>query len=204
VAREVARRLGFIYVDTGAMYRAVALLASRLGVPLTDSTALEQLASGTKMHFLPSGDRARLLVNNEDVTDSIRTAEISQGASIVSTVAGVRHALVAMQQGMGSDGNLVMEGRDIGTVVFPNAEVKVFLDASPEERARRRFAETPGRATIERVAAEIRERDARDEQREHSPLQRAPGSIVIDTTGLAIEQVIENILALAQKGRGSI
>jgi len=194
VAGEVARRLGFIYVDTGAMYRAVALLALRQGLSLQDAAALTTTAETANLHFGPEN---RLFAGDQDVTESIRTPEISQASSIVSAVEGVRRALVAIQQRFGREGDLVMEGRDIGTVVFPNAEVKVFLDASPEERARRRFEEKPDGPPLDTVIAQIRERDARDTRREHSPLLRAADAVVLDTTGLAIEEVVETIERMA-------
>jgi cytidylate kinase len=200
VAREVARRLGFIYVDTGAMYRAVALLAKRQGVALQDAAALTKLAESADLHFVSEN---RLFAGDQDVTESIRTPEISQASSIVSAVPGVRHALVAIQQRLGREGNLVMEGRDIGTVVFPNAEVKVFLDASPEERARRRFEERPEGPPLDQVIAQIRERDARDTRREHSPLLRAADAVVLDTTGMTIPQVVESIERLALTARAA-
>ena len=200
VAQEVARRLGFVYVDTGAMYRAVALLALRHGVSLKDAAALTTLAEEADLHF---SSENRLFAGDQDVTESIRTPEISQASSIVSAVPGVRHALVAIQQRLGREGNLVMEGRDIGTVVFPNAEVKVFLDASPEERARRRFEERPDGPPLDQVVAQIRERDARDTRREHSPLLRAADAVVLDTTGMTIAQVVESIERLALTARAA-
>ncbi len=202
VARELARRLGFLYVDTGAMYRAVALLALRRGVPLQDAAQLAEIAQTANLHFMASAGENRLFAGDQDVTESIRTPEISQASSIVSTVDGVRRALVAIQQRLGREGNLMMEGRDIGTVVFPNAEVKVFLDASPEERARRRFEEKPGGPPLDAVIAQIRERDARDTRREHSPLLRAADAVVLDTTGMTIAQVVAAIERLALTAKG--
>jgi cytidylate kinase len=207
VARELARRLGYIYVDTGAMYRAVALLALRRGVSWRDAAALAQIAQTANLRFVPGvvpcAEQNRLFAGEQDVTESIRTSEISQAASIVSTVEGVRHAMVAIQQGLGREGNLVIEGRDIGTVVFPNAEVKVFLNASPAERARRRFQEKPDGPPLDVVIAQIRERDARDSSREHSPLLRAPDAVVLDTTGMTIAQAVEAIERLALTAKGT-
>ena len=182
------------------MYRAVALLALRHGVSLKDAAALTTLAEEADLHF---SSENRLFAGDQDVTESIRTPEISQASSIVSAVPGVRHALVAIQQRLGREGNLVMEGRDIGTVVFPNAEVKVFLDASPEERARRRFEERPDGPPLDQVIAQIRERDARDTRREHSPLLRAADAVVLDTTGMTIAQVVESIEQLALTARAA-
>lgn len=195
VARQVAERLGFIYIDTGAMYRAIALVAIRKGVALDDRPALEDLARSADLRFVPESNR--LLLGDEDITSSIRTAEVSQSSSIVSTVEGVRRELVSMQRRMGRDGNVVMEGRDIGSVVFPNAEVKVYLDASPEARARRRFEEEPDGMSFEQVVEEIRKRDERDRQREHSPLVRAPGAVEIDTTTMTIPEVVDRVAQMA-------
>jgi cytidylate kinase len=204
VAREVARRLGFTYIDTGAMYRAVAWLALRNGVSLQDSgqdaAALTKIAKEANLHFASEN---RLFAGGEDVTESIRTPEISQASSIVSTVDGVRRALVAIQQRFGREGDLVMEGRDIGTVVFPNADLKIFLDASPEERARRRFEEKPDGPPLDAVIAQIRERDLRDTRREHSPLLRAADAVTLDTTGLSIAQVVARIEQMALTARAA-
>jgi cytidylate kinase len=200
VAREVARRLGFTYIDTGAMYRAVALLALRNGVSLQDAAALTKIAEEANLHF---ASKNRLFAGGEDLSESIRTPEISQASSMVSTVEGVRRALVAIQQRFGREGDLVMEGRDIGTVVFPGAEVKVFLDASPEERARRRFEEKPDGPPLAAVIAQIRERDLRDTRREHSPLLRAADAVTLDTTGLTIAEVVEKIEQMALTARAA-
>jgi cytidylate kinase len=203
VARELASRLGFVYVDTGAMYRAVALLSLRRGVSLDDAAAVEEVATTANLHFVPDSGQNRLFAGDLDVTESIRTPEISQASSIVSAVPGVRRAMVAIQQRLGREGSLVMEGRDIGTVVFPKAEVKVFLDASPEERARRRFEERLGGPPLTDVIKQIRERDLRDTSREHSPLLPANDAVMLDTTGLTIAQVVEAIerMALTALGR---
>ena len=198
VARRLAERLGFIYIDTGAMYRGVGLLALRSGVALSDAAALESLAAGAQLHFSASN---RLMAGDEDLADQIRTPEVADASSIVSTVAGVRREMVEIQRRLGRDGNVVMEGRDIGTVVFPDAEVKVFLKASPEERARRRFAEQPQGPALAEVTAQIRERDARDTERDVSPLRQAPGAVAIDSTGLSIDEVIEEIERLTRERR---
>jgi cytidylate kinase len=197
VARELARRLGFIYIDTGAMYRGVALLALRNDVALDDATALERIAAGADFRFVRLNGQDRLFAKSEDITDLIRTPAVAQSASVISTIAGVRREMVARQREMGRDGNVVMEGRDIGTVVFPDAKIKVFLSASPEERARRRYAETPGGGSLDTVSAQIIERDARDSQRDVAPLRPAADAVVIDSTGLSLQQVIEQIEKLA-------
>lgn len=177
VARAVARALGWTYLDSGAMYRAAALAAVR-GTPFPDRIEL--------------GDR--VLADGEDVTAAIRAPEVTAKASEVAADPAVRERLVDMQRALIAGGDWVAEGRDIGTVVAPGAEVKVFLTASVEERARRR-AEQEGRP-LEDVLAEQRERDARDEGREHSPLRAADDAVDLDTTGLSIDEVVERIVAL--------
>jgi CMP/dCMP kinase len=197
IAKRVAAKLGAVYIDTGAMYRAIALAALRSGVDLTDADRLESLARGAEIRFEPGG--SRVLLNGEDVTDAIRRPEISPAASKVSAIPGVRRALVEKQRQMGAAGSVVMEGRDIGTVVFPNAEVKVFLDANPEVRAARRVRELeekgPAPPAAE-VAREIRERDHRDSTRADSPLTRAADSVLLDTTSMSLDQVEQAILEI--------
>lgn len=196
VARRVAQRLGFLYVDTGAMYRAVGHAARQQGIPLEDADRLEQLAVTLDLHFVrgPAGDR--LLAGGEDVTEAIRTPQAAQDASVVSVLPGVRRAMVELQRRMGRDGNIVMEGRDIGTVVFPDARVKVYLDASPEARGRRRWLETGG--DLAQVIENIQQRDARDSEREHSPLRQASDAVYLDSTDLPVDEVVERIAALAR------
>ena len=193
VARRLAERLGFTYIDTGAMYRGVALLAMRLGVALDEAAALEQLAHNARLRFNAAN---HLCAGDEDLSGLIRTPEVSEAASRVSTIHGVRRELVEIQQRMGRDGNVVMEGRDIGTVVFPNAEVKVFLSASPEARGKRRFAEHPDGPPLADVIAQIRERDARDTERDHSPLRAADDAVSIDSTAIPPDEVVERIASL--------
>jgi len=201
VARRLAARLGFTYIDTGAMYRAVALWALRQGVDPSDAYRVESLARAASIRFAPGGSGVEL--NGEDVTEAIRTPEVAAAASQVATCAGVRSALVAKQRAMAETASVVMEGRDIGSVVFPDAEVKVFLDAGEQERIRRRLAESapaladPGAAQA--VAEQIRERDLRDRGRRESPLVQAPDAIYLDTTGLTIEQVEEAILKIVRE-----
>lgn len=192
VARLLADRLGYIYLDSGAMYRCVALLALRGAVAPELATPLAEAA---EILFDPAGigEPQRVLLGGEDVTRAIRTPEVSQLASKVAAVPGVRAALVRLQQTLGAGGGVVMEGRDIGTVVFPHAELKVFLTASPEERARRRFAELEARGEIidfETVLAEQRERDERDQTRETSPLKAAADAITLLTDGRTIEEIV--------------
>lgn len=203
VARLVAQRLGYAYVETGAMYRAVALMALRRGIPTSDGAALEALADEISLHFVPSPQGNRLLADGEDVTEAIRAREVAEAASVVSTVAGVRRALVEHQRELGREGRVVMEGRDIGTKVFPQAEVKIFLDAAPEIRGRRRLLQADPQAAIddrlEQTVAEIGERDRRDRERAESPLVQAPDAVYLDTTNKTVEEVVEFILQLVRE-----
>jgi cytidylate kinase len=193
IARSVAARLGFTYIDTGAMYRAVALWALRAGIDLDDNHRLEQLAKAADIQF----DGDRVILNGEDVTAAIREAGVSDAASKVSIVPGVRRAMREQQQAMGVSKSVVMEGRDIGTVVFPDAQVKVFLDADPETRAERRARETG--AEVDRVAQEISERDQRDRSRTEAPLTQAPDAEYIDSSKLPPEEVEEAILRIIRR-----
>jgi CMP/dCMP kinase len=192
LARRIAAKLGYVYVDSGAMYRAVALWALRANVALSDMHRLEQLATAAHIEFAPGG--SAVLLNDEDVTSAIRTPEVSQAASEVSLVPAVRRALVRKQREIGEQVSIVMEGRDIGTVVFPEATVKIFLDAIPEERATRRANEVSLPAEI--VEQQIRERDQRDRGRAESPLVQAPDAVYVDTTGLSIDEVEAAILKI--------
>jgi cytidylate kinase len=199
IARRIADRLGFVYINTGAMYRAVALWALRNGTDLTDMHRLEKLAQAAQIDFGVGDGRVRL--NGEDVTDAIFTPEVSAAASKVSAVPGVRRALIPLQRGIAATSSVVMEGRDIGSVIFPEAQVKIFLDASPEERARRRAAELEaqgGRVAAAAVAAEMRDRDMRDRQRQEAPLVQAPDAVLLDTTALSPAEVEERILQLVR------
>jgi cytidylate kinase len=189
VARGVAGALGFTYLDSGAMYRCVALaVAERGGRPADVARAVD----------IGLGDCVEL--DGRDVTEAIRAPQITELASEVAADPGVREALVAKQRELLRGGDYVAEGRDIGTVVAPDAELKVFLTASPEERARRRAAELG--TDTETVLADQTLRDERDRTREHSPLQAAPGAIEVDTTGLSVDQVVERVAALARERRG--
>lgn len=206
VAREVARRLGFRYVDTGAMYRAVAVMALRRGVSPDDPDALDRLAQDIRLTVEPAPDgTSRVLVDGEDVTGALRSVEVNRIVARVARNPGVRRALSRIQRALGESGNVVMEGRDIGSVILPHAEVKVFLTASPEARARRRQAELM--AAGEHVPLEeVRRIEAEDDReattRDVAPLVVAPGATVIDSTSLSAEQVVGHILALADRARG--
>jgi cytidylate kinase len=193
VARSLARRLGFTYIDSGAMYRAVALWALRENLDPSDSHRMEQLARAADIRLEAAG---AVSLNGEDVTQSIREPAVSVAASVVASVASVRRALVEKQRAIGVQSNVVMEGRDIGSVVFPDANVKIFLDADPAERVRRRAQELA--ADPERVSGEIEDRDRRDRARSESPLTQAPDAVYVDSTGLSIEQVEEAILRIVR------
>jgi cytidylate kinase len=193
VARALAERLGFTYLDSGAMYRCVALAALERGIDLDDEAAIDELAASLEIEL--DGDRVRL--DGRDVSASIREPRVSEASSRVSVHQGVREAMVARQRELIAAGRYVAEGRDIGTVVSPDSPLKVFLTASPEERARRRAEQTgedPGA-----VLAAQRERDARDESREHSALRVADDAAEIDTTGLALDQVVDRVVTLARQ-----
>jgi CMP/dCMP kinase len=194
IARRVAARLGYTYIDTGAMYRAIALWASRLKIGDSDALRLSHLAEAAEIDLDSSG---RVILNGEDVSDAIRTPEISSAASKVAAIGAVRSALVLKQQQMGAVRNVVMEGRDIGTVVFPEARVKIFLDADPAERVRRRSSDQPEVAAAE-LAAQIAERDTRDRERAESPLMQAPDAVYLNSTGLTKDQVEEEILRVVR------
>jgi cytidylate kinase len=199
VARALAKALGFRHVDTGAMYRAVAWQALERGVALDDEAAVEAVATAAALDV--EGDR--VVIDGHDVTRAIRTPQIDSAASRVARLERVRRILVDRQRQIGEGGGVVMEGRDIGTVVFPGADVKVYLDASPEERARRRAAD-PAHAVTDgtHVADALAERDRRDLTRAASPLRVADDAVVVQTTGLTPEDVVEAVLALVRARTG--
>jgi cytidylate kinase len=195
VARRVADALGFLYIDSGAMYRAVALWALRREVNESDMHRLEQLAREAEIAFRPAA--STVFLNGEDVTEAIRRPEVSVMASKVAAVPAVRRALVDKQRQMAAENSVVMEGRDIGTVVFPEARVKVFLDAEPVVRTDRRIGELRDRGTpvsTDSAARDIAERDRRDSTRAESPLVQAPDAIYLDSTRLSIEEVVDQVL----------
>ena len=200
VARGVAARLGYRHIDTGAMYRAVAWKALAQGVDLNDETATAAVAAAAAIEV---GD-GLVRIDGRDVAQAIRTPEIDQASSIVAKQPRVREILIAAQRGLGLSGRVVMEGRDLGTVVFPHADLKVYLDASPAERARRR-AHDPAHATgragtaVQDVATALDARDLSDRTRVASPLMKAPDAVKIDTTALSIDEVIEQVIALAKE-----
>jgi cytidylate kinase len=200
VARRVADALGFVYIDSGAMYRCVALWALNRGVSESDMHRLEQLAREADIAFR-SGSNI-VLLNGEDVTNAIRQPEVSTMASRVAAVPAVRRALVEKQRQMAAENSVVMEGRDIGTVVFPEAKVKIFLDAEPRVRTGRRVEELRGRGT--EVSADIAERDLaerdqRDSTRAESPLMQAPDAVYLDSTRLSVDEVVEEVLKVVRE-----
>ncbi|MBI1817785.1 MAG: (d)CMP kinase [Deltaproteobacteria bacterium] len=206
VSRTLAQRLGYRYVDTGAMYRVIGVLAAEQSIELTDASVLATLCDTVTIRFETTGDRVRTFADGRDLSDLIRSAAAGQLASKVSTVPAVRDRLVAQQRTLGAGGGVVMEGRDIGTVVFPSAPLKVFLDASPLERARRRAAELQARGErvdVDAMAREIADRDTRDRTRAHSPLRPADDAHVIDSTGRGIEAIVDELVELARRAQGT-
>ena len=194
VTRALADRLGYINIDTGAMFRAVALMVERTGVDPSDDCALERLCAGLEISFDRSSGNCRVLVNGEDVSEDIRTPRISLLTSVVSTRKPVRDHLLLLQRKMGEQGGVVLEGRDIGTVVFPGAQVKFFLSASVEERGRRRFEELKAKGeavTLHQTIEDVIKRDEQDLHRENAPLRRAEDAVEIDSTDLTMDQVLE-------------
>ena len=199
LARRIAEKLGFLYINSGAMYRALALWALRLKVDLHDMHRLEQLAKEAQIELDAASGRIRL--NGEDVTEAIREPNIAEAASQVSAVRGVRRAMLRIQRGLAQENSVVMEGRDIGSVVFPRAQVKIFLDANPAERARRRALELSNGGVSTEIAAvadKLQERDQRDRKRAEAPLVQAPDAELVDTTGLSIEDVEDIVLRLVR------
>lgn len=201
VTRVVAERLGYVLVDTGALYRSVALAAERAGIGWNDAEQLAELAAeletsgGVRLERTEAG--LRVLLRGEDVSQAIRTLAIGQGASQVSAVPGVRRALLGLQRAAGAEGGVVLEGRDIGTVVFPDAEAKFFLTASVDVRAQRRFEELVASGqnpSFDEVRREVRDRDERDSTRPIAPLRRAADAIEVDSSTLPIELVVERIV----------
>ena len=198
VARAVARELGYRHVDSGAMYRAVGWKALRDDVPLDDDASVGALAARSVIEV----SNTAVTIDAIDVTRAIRTPEIDRAAAAVARLPGVRRVLVARQREMGAGGAIVMEGRDIGTVVYPNADVKVYLDASPEERARRRASDAAHSgvpAAVSEVATLLTQRDEIDRTRTASPLVAAPDAVVVDTTGKNVDEVVGEVLAVVKR-----
>lgn len=206
VARNVAHVLGYQYVDTGAMYRAVALVAKGRGVAWDAEGALAELAAGLHFRFDWDGDLLRVFVDDHEVTRDIRLEDIGEGASAVSKLPKVRAALLDLQRGLGAEGGVVMDGRDIGTVVLPDADLKVYLDADLQERALRRHEELLRKGEQVRyddVLEALAARDRQDSERAVAPLKQADDAVYVDTTNLTIRQAIDTVLALArERGAG--
>ncbi|MBV8208241.1 MAG: (d)CMP kinase [Acidobacteria bacterium] len=203
IAGRLAERLGFLNIETGAMYRALSLKAIESGTAVDDGPALAELARRSRIELIPTPEGNRVLLDGADVSARIRQPDITDSASRVSVHPEVREWMVAQQRELGAQGGVIMEGRDIGTVVFPDAELKVFLDASPNVRTERRLAQhqqkTGRPAERDTVAAELHERDRRDRTRVNSPLVAAEDAMIIDSTGLSVDEVVERILALIRR-----
>lgn len=195
IARQLARHFGLLNLETGAMYRAFALKALRAGLPLDESRGLEALAAETSIRLEPGEDENRVLLDDEDVTGLIRNPLVTEAASRVSVFPRIRAWMVRLQQQLGAQGGVVMEGRDIGTVVFPHAEVKIFLDAAPEVRGQRRYDQLGGPESAaapppDEIIRDLRARDERDRNRADSPLKPAQDSVLLDSTHLTLDQAV--------------
>jgi len=199
VAKEIAKALGILYIDTGAMYRTVGMACLKKGIDPADEGAVVASLDELDMKIFPEAGGQRILLDGEDITSRIRTEEIGKAASSVAAYQKVREKLVEIQQGLAKEQSVIMDGRDIGTKVLPDAEVKIYLDASVEERAKRRVGELEAQgktADLEIIREEIAQRDYQDMHRENSPLCRAEDAVNVDTTGLDIPAVTEKLLAL--------
>lgn len=201
IARQLARHFGLLNLETGAMYRAFALKALRAGLPLDESSGLEALAAETSIRLEPGEDENRVLLDGEDVTGLIRNPTVTEAASRVSVFPRIRAWMVRLQQQLGAEGGVVMEGRDIGTVVFPHAEVKIFLDAAPEVRGQRRYDQlggpgSPAAPPPDEIVRDLRARDERDRNRADSPLKPAEDSVLLDSTNLTLDQAVSRAIGI--------
>jgi cytidylate kinase len=207
VARHLARHFGLLNLETGAMYRAFALKALRAALPLEESVGLEKLAAETTIRLEPGEENSRVLLDDEDVTGLIRNPTVTDAASRVSVFPAIRAWMVRLQQQLGAEGGVVMEGRDIGTVVFPHAKVKIFLDAAPEVRGLRRYDQLgqlgpePARPP-EEVIRDLRARDLRDRNRADSPLKPAPDAVLLDSTNMTLQEAVEAAEAIVAEKLG--
>jgi cytidylate kinase len=202
VAKKLAKKLNYLYIDTGAMYRAVALAAIEQNVAFDDADKLTQIASDIEINMKNIDGVYKVYLNGRDVSEEIRLPQVGAAASPVSAVAGVRVNLVEQQQRLAKSGKVIMDGRDIGTVVLPNADLKIFLTASIDERAKRRFLELKTKGVdcdFEQVKQDIIERDYRDSHRETSPLKQAADAILLNTDNLNVDQVLQKIMELVEK-----
>ncbi len=203
VSKKLAEKLGYLYLDTGAMYRACALKAFKMGLDPSREEDAQKVASALELKLIPAGAQIRIFLDGEDVTDKIRTEEVGMGASKISRHRVIRQKLWEIQRKLGEQGGVVAEGRDMGTVVFPDADYKFFLTASLEERAKRRYLELLQRGEkveLEQIKKEVEKRDAQDSQRDLAPLKPAPDAIQIDTTNLNIDQVVALLLEKINQG----
>jgi cytidylate kinase len=206
VGKSLARRLGYLYIDTGAMYRTVALKVKEGSVDVDDETALSRLASSLHITFVTKGEETHILCNGEDVTEAIRSPEISRLSSNISMRKVVRKALVQKQREMGRGGKVVLEGRDIGTVVFPDADVKFYLDAETEERGRRRFRELVEKGmsvNFQETLEEVIKRDHNDMKRDLSPLRKAEDAFSLDSTHRSVEEIVQEMIRIVKEKLGS-
>jgi len=203
-AKLVAKRLGFVYLDTGAMYRAITLKALRNKISLEDEKNLAKIAGESKLDLTEMDGKSNVYLDGEDVTDLIRKPEVNRAVSLVSVHREVRAALVAKQKELGGKHNLVAEGRDTTTVVFPDAALKVYLDCDIKERAKRRMLELKGKGintNLEEQGKELSRRDKIDSEREASPLKKDPEAIIVDTTNLSIQEQVERVIQLYEKSK---
>src|SRR5208337_2557143 len=201
IARQLARHFGLLNLETGAMYRAFALKALRAGLALDESSGLEALAAETSIRLEPGEEENRVLLDGEDVTGLIRNPTVTEAASRVSVFPRIRAWMVRLQQQLGAQGGVVMEGRDIGTVVFPHAEVKIFLDAAPEVRGLRRYDQLDQKGTApppppDEIIRDLRARDERDRNRADSPLKPAQDSVILDSTNLTLDQAVSEAVSI--------
>ncbi len=206
VAKALAKRLSYIYIDTGAMYRSVALKVKEKSISPQDESAVSQLALSLHLTLIPEGGQIRVLCDGQDVTEAIRTPEISRLSSHISQQRAVREALVRMQREMAKGGGVILEGRDIGTVVFPDAEVKFYLDADSDERARRRYEEMVDKGIkvdLKQTEQELVQRDQNDMHRIHSPLKRANDAIYIDSTHRSVDEIVEEMTRISKSVEGT-
>jgi cytidylate kinase len=206
LGKMLAKKLGLLYLDTGAMYRAVAYAVLEKGASCSDPVAAAEIARDSQIELTGEPENLQIILNGHDISAEIRSKEIAQAASVVSTISEVRKILVRHQQELGKYGGGVLEGRDIGTVVFPDADIKFFLTAKPEERAQRRFLEDQARGsalTFEQTLIEINQRDERDVSRADSPLSIAEGSVVIDTGGMSLDEILAHMLEKIEEKRSA-
>ena len=201
VASSLGKRLGYLYIDTGAMYRSVALGVKEKGIFSEDELAVSQLASSLHITFVTEEEQTRIFCEGEDITEAIRTPEVSRLASSISRQKGVREALVQMQRELGREGGVILEGRDIGTVVFPDADVKFYLDAEGDERVRRRYHEMVEKGVkvdFKETQEELLQRDHNDMHRSHSPLRKADDALFIDSTHRSVEEIVEEMIRIVK------